>query len=374
MADDRLIGLAGFQELLDTLRTRGFEVIAPRVRDGAVVMAPVTSVDDLPRGVGDEQDAAHYRLRERGDEALFGFAAPAQAVKPVLFPAEEVIWRGRRTGAEFDVRERTAPAGGPYAFIGVRPCDLRALAVHDVVLAGRAFTDARYVERRADAFLVAITCTDPGGTCFCSSMGGGPHPDDGFDLALTELLDGEHRFVVEIGSPRGAEVLAAVSTTSAGPADLAAAAAVVQDASSRMGRTLDTDGLRELLYASAESPRWNDVAARCLACTNCTMVCPTCFCTSVEDVADLAGDAAERHRVWDSCFSQGFSYIHGGSLRAETSSRYRQWITHKLGSWQDQFGMSGCVGCGRCITWCPAAIDITVEAAALRPAARPAGT
>ncbi len=374
MADDRITGLAGLQELLDTLHARGFEVIGPQVRDGAVVMAPMSSVDQLPRGVGDEQDAAHYRLRERGDEALFGFAAPVQAVKPVLFPTEEVIWRGRRSGTEFDVRERTTPAGGPYAFVGVRPCDLRALAVHDVVLAGRGFTDARYVERRTDAFLVAITCADPGGTCFCSSMGGGPHPDEGFDLALTELLDGEHRFLVEVGSARGAEVLEDVSTTPAEPADLAAATAVVQDASGRMGRTLDTDGLRELLYASAESPRWNDVAARCLACTNCTMVCPTCFCTSVEDVADLAGDVAQRNRVWDSCFSEDFAYIHGGSLRAETGSRYRQWITHKLGSWQDQFGMSGCVGCGRCITWCPAAIDLTVEAAALRPAAQPAGT
>jgi len=374
MTDEMIMGLAGLQELLDSLRARGFEVIGPRVRDGAVVMAPVSVVDDLPRGVGDEQDAAHYRLRDRGDDALFGFAAPAQAVKPVLFPAEEVIWRGRRTGTEFDVRERTAPTGGPYAFIGVRPCDLQAVAVHDAVLAGRGFADSRYVGRRDGAFIVAVTCSDPGGTCFCASMGGGPRPRDGFDLALTELLDGEHRFIVEVGSPRGAEVLTSVTTTSAGHDDLAAAAAVAQDASGRMGRTLDTDGLRDVLYASAESPRWDDVAARCLACTNCTMVCPTCFCTSVEDVADLAGDVAERRRVWDSCFSEDFSYIHGGSVRTETSSRYRQWITHKLGAWQDQFGMSGCVGCGRCITWCPAAIDITAEAAALRWTPQAVGT
>ena len=372
MADERVIGLAGLQQLLDALHARGFEVIGPRVRDGAVVMAPVSAVDDLPRGVGDEQDAGHYRLRERGDDALFGFAAPAQAVKPVLFPTEEVIWRGRRTGTDVDVHDHTLPSAGPYAFVGVRPCDLQAIAVHDAVLAGRGFTDARYVARRADAFVVAITCSDPGGTCFCASMGGGPHPRDGYDLALTELLDGEHRFVVEVGSSRGAAVLADLTSAPAGADDLAAGEAIAQDAAGRMGRTLDTDGLRELLYAGAESPHWADVAARCLACTNCTMVCPTCFCTSVEDISDLTGDVAERHRVWDSCFSEDFAYIHGGSLRSETSSRYRQWITHKLGSWQDQFGMSGCVGCGRCITWCPAAIDITAEAAALRGTPQPA--
>ena len=133
-----------------------------------------------------------------------------------------------------------------------------------------------------------------------------------------------------------------------------------------MGRHLPTDGLRDLLYASAESPHWDDVAERCLACTNCTAVCPTCFCTSVEDVSDLSGDVDERHRVWDSCFSMEYSRLHGGAVRTSTGARYRQWVTHKLASWTDQFGMSGCVGCGRCITWCPAAIDLTAEVGALR--------
>jgi sulfhydrogenase subunit beta (sulfur reductase) len=141
---------------------------------------------------------------------------------------------------------------------------------------------------------------------------------------------------------------------------------VAADAAARMGRVLETDALRDVLYASAESPRWDDVAARCLACTNCTLVCPTCFCTSVDDVTDLTATSTERHRVWDSCFSEDYSYLHGGSVRTSTASRYRQWMTHKLASWTDQFGTSGCVGCGRCITWCPAAIDITAEAAALR--------
>jgi formate hydrogenlyase subunit 6/NADH:ubiquinone oxidoreductase subunit I len=107
------------------------------------------------------------------------------------------------------------------------------------------------------------------------------------------------------------------------------------------------------------------VAQRCLACTNCTLVCPTCFCVAVEDTTDLAGDHVERHRRWDSCFTAGHSYVHGGSVHASTASRYRQWMTHKLSTWFDQFGSSGCVGCGRCIAWCPAAIDITEEAAAI---------
>lgn len=380
MTDEtRVIDLAGLQGLIDVLGARGYHVVGPVVRDGAVVLSAVTRVDDLPRGWGDVQDAGSYRLRRRDDDALFGFAAAPQAVKPVLFPAEEVIWRGRRTGTEFTVHD-AAPAdgsvpAGPYAFLGVRGCDLSASAIHDAVLTSRTYADVRYAVRRQGAFVVAVTCSDPGGTCFCASMRTGPRPTQGYDLALTELLDGaSHRFLVEVGSSRGAEVLADVVSVPAPEADVRAADEVARSAASRMGRELDTDGLKELLYASAESPRWDDVASRCLACTSCTMVCPTCFCTSVEDVADLTGDVAERRRVWDSCFSEGFSYIHGGSVRPEIRSRYRQWMTHKLASWVDQFGMSGCVGCGRCITWCPAAIDITAEAAALRWTPQPAAT
>ena len=173
------------------------------------------------------------------------------------------------------------------------------------------------MRRREGAFIAAVTCAEPAGTCFCASMGGGPHPEEGYDLALTELVD-PHRFVVEIGSELGAEVLAELPTEPAEADDLAAVGTVVADASARMGRAMDTEGLRDLLYAAAESPVWDDVGNRCLACMNCTMVCPTCFCTTVEDVSVLGSDDAERRRVWDSCFSEEFAHIHGGSLRTET--------------------------------------------------------
>jgi ferredoxin len=197
-------------------------------------------------------------------------------------------------------------------------------------------------------------------------MGTGPRADAGYDLALTEILDGEHRFLVEVGSERGAEVLDRLPRRPAEPADLHAAAAAVDAAADRMGRQLDATDLHGLLARNLEHPRWDEVADRCLTCGNCTMVCPTCFCTSVEDHTDLAGDHAERVRLWDSCYSVEHSYIHGGSIRPSGRSRYRQWLTHKFGTWHDQFGESGCIGCGRCITWCPVGIDVTEELTAIR--------
>ena len=171
-------------------------------------------------------------------------------------------------------------------------------------------------------------------------------------------------------------MLAELPTVDASSADEREAARVVEHAATDMGRTMETGDIRELLLGNLEHPRWEEVSDRCLTCGNCTLVCPTCFCHSVDDVTDLASGEAERTRRWDSCFNLEHSYIHGGSVRTSGRSRYRQWMTHKLATWIDQFGTSGCVGCGRCITWCPVAIDITEEAAAIRatdlgPAAAP---
>jgi ferredoxin len=254
-----------------------------------------------------------------------------------------------------------------YAFIGVRSCDLHAIEIQDRVFMGDRHVDHDYEARRRDAFIVAVNCAKAGGTCFCVSMGTGPRAESGFDLALTELLDaGGHRFLVEVGSERGAELLAELPHSPAQLEDERAATEVIERTAGSMGRSLDTAGIKELLYENAEHPRWDEVSERCLTCGNCTMACPTCFCSTVEDVTDLAGGEAERTRLWDSCFTLDHSYIHGGSVHASGRSRYRQWMTHKLASWIDQFGSSGCVGCGRCITWCPVAIDITEEAAAIR--------
>jgi sulfhydrogenase subunit beta (sulfur reductase) len=368
-----VLRLPGLQLLIDVLREHGWTVVGPTVRDGVVVNAEIESVDQLPAGVGDIQDGGTYRLRDRGDGGIFGYVVGPQSWKSLLFPSRELLWRGSRTGAEVDVEPAEVDAPR-LALLGVRSCDLHALGIHDTILARRAAPDAAYVSRRENNFIIAVTCSDPGGTCFCVSMGTGPVPDKGFDLTLTELIDLEgHRFLVQPGSDRGEDVLDELTTRALGDevlnaarTDRRAAMLVGSESAQRMGRSLDTGGLRELLYENAEHPQWDDVASRCLSCTNCTLVCPTCFCTSVEDVSDLSGTQTERWRVWDSCFTSDFSYLHGGSVRPSVRSRYRQWATHKLASWVDQFGTSGCVGCGRCITWCPAAIDITAEVGAIR--------
>jgi ferredoxin len=360
--------------LFAALRERGYGLVGPVVRDGAIVYDEIRDTGDLPAGWTDEQEAGQYRLRRRADAALFGYNVGPHAWKKFLQLPVLRLWQAHMTGHGLSFAGATA-AAPQLAFIGVRPCELAAIAIQDRVLAAGEHVDTDYARRRRQLFIVTVQCAEAGNTCFCTSMDTGPRASGGFDLAMTELLDADrHEFVLEAGSQAGAALLAQLPRRRATSADWQAALDATQCATAQMGRRLDTGGIRELLYRNAEHPHWDAVAERCLACTNCTLVCPTCFCTAVEDRTDLAGQTAERVRRWDSCFSSGHSYLHGGVIRQSTRSRYRQWLTHKLGSWLDQFGSSGCVGCGRCITWCPVGIDITAEIAALRAqdAGRPA--
>jgi ferredoxin len=360
-----VVGPDALDTLVTALEGRGFRVVGPSVRDGAIVYDDLGSAAELPTGWTDTQDAGTYRLERRDDDARFGYAVGPHSWKQFLFPARVRLWRAKRQDGGFEVQEPEHD-DPPLALIGVRSCELHAIEIQDRVFLGGTHADGDYAARRRDLFVVAVNCFEPGGTCFCVSMGTGPKAESGYDLALTEILDGEHRFLVEAGSERGATLLAELPSRPATDADVGAAGRAVAGAVERMGRTLDPSDLRGLLARNLEHERWDEVASRCLTCGNCTMVCPTCFCSSVEDVTDLAGEEAERTRSWDTCFSVEHSYIHGGSIRPSGRSRYRQWLTHKFGTWHDQFGTSGCVGCGRCITWCPVAIDVTEELAAIR--------
>lgn len=360
------ITVEGLQALLRAIRAGGYRAIGPTVQNQAIVYDDIESVDDLPRGWTDEQDGGRYRLARRDDDALFGYSVGPQSWKKYLHAPKLRLWTAERDGENASVTPE-APPTDRLALIGVRACEIRAIEIQDRVLVSDMYVDPHYQALRERALIVAVNCGKAGGTCFCVSMRAGPRVEQGFDLALTELLDGtEHLFLVETGSDEGRALLAQVPHRLASSREVEAGEAVIEGAASSMGREMRSDDLNELLMSNLEHPRWDEAATRCLSCTNCTLVCPTCFCTSVEDVSDLSGDHAERWRRWDSCFTMDFSYIHGGSVRASAKSRYRQWMTHKLATWIDQFGSSGCVGCGRCITWCPVGIDLTEEVRAIR--------
>ncbi|KAA8964672.1 MAG: 4Fe-4S ferredoxin [Mycobacterium sp.] len=339
--------------MIAVLIERGYRVVGPTLSDNAIVLGELTGAGDLPRGWGVDAGPGRYRLRRRDDDALFGHSAGPQSWKQFLHPPRQRVWSSDGTQPEEPPR---------YAFIGVRACDLSAIGILNNVLGAGAYPDRGFVGRLRGTFVVAVNCTEPGGLCFCTSMGTGPQAGPGYDLALTEHPgDTAPGYLVDVGSDDGAEVLAAIPHRDADQAEIDSARHAVSRAADRMGRRMPDADLRELLVNSRQSPRWDDVAGRCLTCGNCTMVCPTCFCTTSEDITDVAGEHAQRWMHWASCFEYDFTYTYPDAVRQSGQSRYRHWITHKLGSWHDQFGSTGCVGCGRCIAWCPTGIDITEE-------------
>jgi ferredoxin len=361
------LAAADFPKIMAALVMRGYRPVGPTLRDGHFIYGDLLTAGDLPAGWTDEQEPGSFRLKRRDDQALFGYGVGQQSWKQFLYPPHHLLWRAERQDGGFQIitPDEEVPR---YAFIGVRPCDLTAILVQDRVFLKGRHEDPVYRARREAAFILAVNCGGQGcGACFCVSMGSGPRAASGFDLALTEVLqEGKHYFLVEVGSERGAGVIQEAPHREAKAAEIDAAGAAVAARTAHMGRELDTRDIKALLYRNYEHPRWDEVAARCLNCGNCTWVCPTCFCHTVEDVTDLTGNLAERWRRQDVCFTVDYAYIHGGSIRSSPRSRYRQWLTHKLAAWIDQFGCSGCVGCGRCLTWCPVGIDITEEVRAIR--------
>jgi sulfhydrogenase subunit beta (sulfur reductase) len=365
----RVLARADFPRFLSAISDAGYRIVGPTVREGAIVYGDIRQETDLPIGWTDRQEAGTYRLERRTDAALFGYNVGPHSWKKYLYPAHERLWTAKRTETSFTVK--TEPVdGAPLAFLGMRACELAAVAIQDRVFDG-VVHDAGYRARRARILRIAVQCGQSGATCFCVSMGTGPGVASGFDLSLTELIGPDrHEFLVEVGSDAGKAILDRVPTRDAREPEESAARKLVANTAASMGRRMDTAGIHDLLLGNLEHARWQLVGDRCLACTNCTLACPTCFCSSNEEVPDLSGTTVERWRRWDSCFNSGFSELHHAPVRKTTASRYRQWLTHKLASWYDQFDSSGCVGCGRCITWCPVGIDLTEEVAAIR--ARPA--
>jgi sulfhydrogenase subunit beta (sulfur reductase) len=368
-----------FEQFFLVLHKEGYTVVGPKVTDGAIMLQPVASSAELPHGIRDHQDGGFYRLEEGDPDLLFEYVVGPNGPKKYFFPAQLPLFQFHVQGERFDL-DAGPPQVPKLAFLGVRPCELAAIRVQDRVFGRddprmfRCESEPWYLQIRQESLLIAVNCTRPGGTCFCASWGTGPEATEGHDLALTELKDG---FVLAVGSKRGAALAEKLTLRDASGAELELASLKMELAREHMGRTLETEGLKKLLDESIESPEWEDVARRCLSCGNCTMVCPTCFCCTISDTTDLSGRQITRTRYWESCYTHQFTYTIAGPERNTIRGRYRHWMRHKLCTWWDQFDCSGCVGCGRCITWCPVGIDLTEGSQRLREAipkhaARPA--
>ncbi|MGD9591737.1 MAG: 4Fe-4S dicluster domain-containing protein [Candidatus Berkiella sp.] len=345
------------------LQNKGYQIIGPKREGQCITYAQIDSIEDLPKGWTDYQEKGTYRLKNRNDNAYFGYNIGSRTFKQFLFPPREKIFKISKQG---NMQTLSLDKIHKLALIGVRACELHAIQIQDKVFMSDNHADQHYLQRRSQSFIVALNCHTAANTCFCVSMNTGPEVASGYDLNLSEIInDKEHYFICEVGSEKGREIFEKLTITEVTQDDMNKKKKMIEHTASKMGRSLDTTNIKEKLEKAHDHPHWDDVASRCINCANCALACPTCFCSTNEDVSDIEQETTTRTKVWDTCFSQEYSHIHDANVRSSSKSRYRQWLTHKLGTWHDQFDTSGCVGCGRCLTWCPVGIDLTEEFASL---------
>lgn len=361
MSNRRILEKTFFDRLLVALREDGYQLLSPQVEDGAVAWLEAFEAKEIAQPFADTQQPGSYRLQPNDSGDWFAIVHGAPSLKNLTYKPRQPLVRIIRdeNGTRF---EQHAPESEKRAVIGARACDIAALAIQKRVFLDGEYTDEYFRANSGNLFVVAVNCTRAHETCFCVSMDCGPKAESGFDLALTEL---ENEFIVEAGSEAGQKLIDLLNLAEADDVLVQQADQRIKACADSQQRQMPRHNLPDSLYAAHHHAHWEEVATRCLSCTNCTMVCPTCFCHAVEETPDLAREKSERVRVWDSCFNPEHGYIHGKNMRPTTAERYRMWMTHKLGSWIDQFGSSGCTGCGRCITWCPAGIDLVAEARAV---------
>ena len=351
-----------FQQLIDALLADAWTCIGPVVRNDVIEFHEFTHVDELPRGVEDRQSPGHYELIQAEHNRYFSWASTSQTVKPLTFAPYEPLWRCSRSDTGelvFETHQHEPPA---IAVLGIHACDLAALKLQRQHFVDKAPPDDAFKARDDRLFIIAVECSHAADTCFCASTGDGPNVRDGYDIVLHELDDG---FLVRSGSKRGDAILDNCTLQDIRDLQMAQAAKQTETVIQRQQRSLPAGDVPQRLMHNLQHSHWHDIAQRCLACGNCTAVCPTCFCHQQHDDYDITAGTSTHSREWSSCFTHDHGYLAGFNLRSQIDHRYRQWLTHKFASWHDQYGRSGCTGCGRCITWCPVGIDVTRELAVL---------
>ncbi len=334
-----LISKPAFLHWLDSLK-QSHEVIGPVRENSQAVFKAIESADDL--------------YLEYGSTML----PPG---KLYLYPPKEDLFTFS-FGKELGIEERL-PEKREQVLVALHPCDVNAIFYLDKTFLG-TFRDPGYEERRNNTLLICLNCNRAGLNCFCASLGTGPFlgAKEGCDLVITEMGsigDVGESYLAEIRSEKMRRIFDADFLREAGPEERRMREERESAARRSFEKEIDIGGIDRLLMENTEHPVWQRTADElCLSCTNCVMVCPTCFCYDVVDEVSMDLKSARRYRTWDACQDAAFAEVHGGNYRARRAARLRQFVTHKFDqTWQ--YGVIGTVGCGRCITWCPTHIDFT---------------
>jgi len=350
----RLIFAEELTQIVAVLMAEGYTVIGPKDKKLALNLEKLSSPDELALGFVSEEKEGYYRLKPAKTLAIDA-AKPMNSPKYYTEKANQLLYTASQVNNQWEFKTAVVEPE-PIAFFGLNACDVASLYILDLTFK-QEFKDPVYEKnRQAVQFVVGVNCTHPGNNCFCSTYNTGPRLTYPYDLGLTCL--GE-TYLVEAGSQKGKEVLAKLKSEPASQAHLQQKETLLEKAKKQMSKAFNLKKACQVLADNYEHPYWDEPSERCLSCANCINVCPTCYCYQIYRRANLSADEVAVFRSLDACHHLEFAAVHGGNFRPRRVDRLRHWVNHKIFWTIEQYGVPGCVGCGRCITWCPTAIDIT---------------
>ncbi len=331
---DKILAKDQVAAFIDKLKS-DHQVYAPAPRGAKMVWAPLEDAGAL----------------------VWDYGNTELSPKDFFFPQTECMMRFNNDPRAEDgmIMQAEPELEGKRALVGIRPCDAKAFGVLDMIFCQDEMTnDVYWRDKREKTLLVGLACNHPCPTCFCNSVGCGPHHQEGLDLLLVDLGD---KLLVKEVSERGAA--AAADLPAADQADSVQAEELKQAAEKAMGQAVALDNIqsREVLELF-ELPMWDRLHESCINCGTCTFCCPTCHCFDIQD--EVQGEAGRRVRNWDYCMSWLFT-VHGTghNPRPGKKERVRQRFMHKFKYIPvKRNGEIGCVGCGRCVLLCPVNIDV----------------
>jgi sulfhydrogenase subunit beta (sulfur reductase) len=299
------------------------------------------------------EGVAVFKKIDHPDEVDFSSSNTQKPAKEVFFPQSETMFRYEKTGKQHQVTS-TEEVERKRVILGARPCDIQAVSLIDQVFSGKEFTDVYYVNKRKATTIIGMACDHPLSTCFCSSMKGGPFHREGSDLFLIDLGEA---YLVELLTEKGKTFQKNKFLKEALAKDINSAKEVEEKATPKTDGSLPVAGIGKRLDQMLESPFWERVQEKCIGCRICTYLCPTCHCFDIVDEA--LTNKGQRVRNWDSCLSSLYSQeTSGHNPRPTNRERTRQRIMHKFNYFPKNFDQIACVGCGRCIIYCPVNFDI----------------
>ncbi len=296
----------------------------------------------------------NYEKFAEGKEVDVKTLKTVKSAKDFFFPQSEDMMDFKVNGKSIEINDARKPQA-PFVIFGVRGCDLKSFEILDKVFLQEP-VDTMYKAKRDAATIITLACNNPEQSCFCKNFGidaSNPGGD------IQAIVVGDEMFF-EAKTEKGASLLEKLTLLSDADCDAVNAekAEIVKKTEALPFANLDLSEFKgENLMKLFNRPEWEELSKACLGCGTCTFVCPTCQCFDIRDF--VTNDGVKRFRCWDSCMYSEFTKMAAENPRKTQLQRYRQRFMHKLVYFpQNNDGVYGCVGCGRCVSKCPQNLNI----------------